>query len=269
MPDAAATSIGPAPTRTLVPHEHGAYGQLVMPLVTAYAVGSFTAAAVALGAAFVLAFVAHESLLVVLGQRGKRALEADGPRARRLLFLLGGLALLSGVVGVLVAPPLARLALLPIAALAVLIGWLVARRLEKTLAGEILVAATLSSAGLAVALAGHAPLSWALACWITWTLAFAVATLAVQVILVRARSKGRSDPGLVHALVSALLLVGAFVASAVAGLPRAAPLALVPTALLSMAVCVGRFSPKRLRELGWAMVGSSVLTMVILVAGLR
>jgi hypothetical protein len=268
MPEAA-PSIPPAPTRTLVPHEHGAYGQLVMPLVTAYAVGGLTAAAIALGAAFVLAFVAHESLLVVLGQRGKRALEADAPRARRFLLVLGGLAALSGALGVLLAPPVARLALLLPAALAALVGWLVARHLEKTITGEILVAATLSSAGLAVALAGRAPLSWALACWITWTLAFAAATLAVQVILVRARSKGRSDPGLVHAAVSALLLVGAFLASAVAGLPRAAPLALLPTALLSIAVCVGRFSPRRLRELGWAMVGSSVLTMVILVGLLR
>jgi len=34
-------------------------------------------------------------------------------------------------------------------------------------------------------------------------------------------------------------------------------------------VCLTRFSPKRLRELGWAMVGSSAVTLVILVVGLR
>jgi hypothetical protein len=269
MPEPAPSLAAPEPTRTLIPHEHGAYGQLILPLVTAYAVGGVTAGAVLLGAAFVLAFVAHESLLVVLGQRGKRALEADAPRARRLLLALGGLAVIAGAAGVLLAPAAARAALLLPLALSAVVGWLVARRREKSLAGEIVVAAALSSAGLAVALAGGAPLSWAIACWVTWTLAFAVATLAVQVILVRARSKGRSDPGLVHAAVSALLLAGAFAASALAGLPRAAPLALVPTAALSIAVCVSRFSPRRLRELGWAMVGSSIVTMLILVAGLR
>jgi hypothetical protein len=39
--------------------------------------------------------------------------------------------------------------------------------------------------------------------------------------------------------------------------------------LLSIFVCLARFSPKRLRPLGWAIVGSSAVTLVILVAGLR
>jgi hypothetical protein len=77
------------PTRTLVPHEHGAYGQLAMPLLTALALGRPGAASLLLTYAIVVAFVAHESLLVVLGQRGKRALEADAPRARRVLAILG------------------------------------------------------------------------------------------------------------------------------------------------------------------------------------
>jgi len=258
----------PPPTRTLIPHEHGAYGQLIMPLLTALAIGRPRLASAALTVALVAAFVAHESLLVVLGQRGKRALEADAPRARRLLALLGGLALLSGALGVAAAPQVARWALLLPAMLAVAVAWLVLRRLEKTVAGELLVGAALSSGGLAVALAGGAPLAWAIACWVTWVLAFAAATLAVHVVLERARSKGRRDPGLAHAAAAAALLAGAFAASR-AGLSFAAPVALLPTALLSVAVCLARFSPRRLRELGWAMVGSSVLTMVLLVVGLR
>jgi YwiC-like protein len=259
----------PPPTRTLVPHEHGAYGQLAMPLLTALAIGRPGLASAALTLALVTAFVAHESLLVVLGQRGKRALEADAPRARRVLAILGGLGLLAGAVGVAAAPAAARWALLLPATLALVVAWLVLRRLEKTTAGETIVGAALSSGGLAVALAGGAPLAWAIACWVTWVLAFAAATLAVQVVLVRARSKGRRDPGVGHGALAVGLLAGAFGASALGGLPLAAPLALLPTALLSIAVCLARFSPKRLRELGWAMVGSSVLTMVLLVAGLR
>jgi hypothetical protein len=258
-----------SPQRALVPREHGAYGQLAMPLLTALAIGRPGAAALLLTAATVLAFVAHESLLVVTGQRGRRALEVDGPRARRTLALLGGLALAAGAIGVALAPPAARAALPLPAVLVVAVGWLVVRRLEKTIAGEILVGAALSSGGLVVALAGGAGVREGVACWLTWVLAFGAATLAVQVVLERARSKGRRDPGLAHAGAALLLVAVAVAGSALAGLPWAAPVALVPTALLSLVVCLARFSPRRLRELGWAMVGSSVLTMVLLVAGLR
>ena len=131
------------------------------------------------------------------------------------------------------------------------------------------MAATLSSGGLAVALAGGAPLAWAVGAWVTWVLSFSAATLAVQAILVRARSKGERDPGFLHAAAALALVAGAFAAVPLLGLPGAAPIALLPTACLSSAVCLARVSPKRLRELGWAMVASSVVTMVLLVAGLR
>jgi len=52
-------------------------------------------------------------------------------------------------------------------------------------------------------------------------------------------------------------------------LASAAPLALLPTAALSALVCLARFSPKKLKELGWAMVAASALTLAVLVAGLR
>jgi len=269
MPETAPPPTTPSAARTLVPHEHGAYGQLAMPLLTALAIGRPTLGSIALTAAIVTAFVGHESLLVALGQRGKRALELDGRRARRLLVRLGALAAACAAVGVALAPSAARLALVLPVALAAVVAWLVVRRLEKTTVGEIVVAAALSSGGLAVALAGGVPLSWALACWMTWVLAFAAATLAVQVVLVRARSKGRRDPGAVHAALAAALVGVAFAAAWWWEFPAAAPIALVPTALLSVTVCLARFSPRRLRELGWAMVGSSVLTMVILVVGLR
>jgi len=255
--------------RTLVPHEHGAYGQLAMPLLTALAIGHPGAASLALTVSIVLAFVAHESLLVVLGQRGKRALENDGPRARRLLATLGTLFTLCGAMGYALAPASARWALLVPSALAILVGWLVVRRLEKTTAGEMAVAATLSSCGIPVALASGVSLARAIACFVTWVLAFVAATLAVQVVLVRARSKGRRDPGRAYAAIAGTLLAGAFAAVPLAGLPSAAPVALAPSALLSATVCLTRFSPKRLRELGWAMVGSGVLTMALLVVGLR
>ena len=211
----------------MLPHEHGAWGQLAMPLLTALAITRAHAAPALLTAAVVLAFVAHEPLLVLLGQRGRRAREEDGARARRWLAVLAVLAVATGLAGVSLAPTAARLALVLPAALAALVGVLVARKLEKTVTGEIAVASALASAGYAVALAGDAPHRAALAALLAWVLAFAAATLAVQVILVRVRSKGVADPGRRHAALAALLGLAA-AALSLAGLPAA--LALCPPA---------------------------------------
>lgn len=254
--------------RSMLPHEHGAWGQLAMPLLTALAIGRPGAAPLLLTAAVVLAFVAHEPLLVLLGQRGQRARKEDGARAGRWLAALAGLAAATGLAGIALAPAPARIALLLPAALAAVVGFLVSRKLEKTVIGEIAVAAALASAGYAVALAGGAPQAAALAALLAWILAFAAATLAVQVILVRVRSKGAEDPGRRHAALAALLGVAA-AALSLLGLPAALALATAPTVAFSVVICLLRVSPRRLRELGWALVGSSVVTLAILVAGLR
>jgi len=252
----------------MLPHEHGAWGQLLMPLVAAIAIGRPTGAALLLSSAVVLAFVAHEPLLVLLGQRGRRAREEDGVRARRWLAATGALAAAAGLAGIALASALARLALLLPAALGAGVAALVWRRLEKTAGGEIVVASALASAGLAVALAAGAAVEDAVAAALAWVLAFAAATLAVQVILVRVRSRGARDPGRRHAALAAGIAALAF-ALVAAGLPAALGWAVLPTAAFSVVVCLGRFSPKRLRELGWALVGSSLVTLAVLVVGLR
>ncbi|MGC3997067.1 MAG: YwiC-like family protein [Anaeromyxobacter sp.] len=263
------TSAAPAtPARPLIPREHGAWGQLALPLLAGLLLGHLTAAASLLTAAVVLAFVAHEPALVLLGHRGARVRAEEGARARRWLALLGVGAAACGLTGAALASPAARAALLLPATLAAVVAALVWRRLEKTVIGEVSVAAALAAAGWAVALAGGAEPRAALAALLAWILSFAAATLAVQVILERARSKGARDPGLRHAAGTALLLGGA-VALAAAGLPWALPLATAPTALVSLVVCLARVSPRRLRPLGWTMVGSSLLTLLVLVVGLR
>jgi hypothetical protein len=257
----------PPPRRSLLPKEHGAWGQLAMPLLTALAIGAPTPGALLLASAVVLAFVAHEPLLVLLGQRGRRAAEEDGARARRWFVLLACASAAAGAGALLLLPSGARSAVLLPAALGALVGLLVWRRLEKTTPGEILVASALASAGFAVARAGGATLEAAAAALAAWVLSFAAATLAVQVILVRSRSRGGRDPGHLHAALSALLGLLAF-ALVAAGLPAVVGWATVPTVLLSIAVCLGRFSPRRLRQLGWGIVASSAVTLALLVAWL-
>ena len=257
----------PPPRRSLVPREHGAWGQLAMPLLAALAIGGPKPGALLLAAAVVLAFVAHEPLLVLLGQRGRRAAEQDGARARRWIVLLALAAAATGAGALALAPGETRPAVLLPAALAALVGLLVWRGLETTTAGEIVVAAALSSAGFAVARVGGATLEAASAALATWVLAFAAATLAVQVVLVRSRSRGERDPGRLHAALAALLGLAAFGLVA-AGLPAVVGWATAPPVLLSIAVCLGRFSPRRLRQLGWAIVASTAVTLAVLVAGL-
>lgn len=266
-PRPAPAASAPRP-RSLVPHEHGAWGQLAMPLVAALALGAPGAAPLLLTAAVVLAFTAHEPLLVLLGQRGRRARDEDGARARRWLLALGGAAAVTGVAGLALAPAAARVAALLPALLAAGVALLVYRRLEKTTLGEIWVAAALASAGYAVARAGGVAQGPALASLLAWILGFAAATLAVQVILVRARTKGKEDPGVRHAAGVGVLVVAA-AALVAAGLPGALFWAVLAPAALSLAVCLLRISPRRLRELGWALVGASVVTLAVLVVLLR
>ena len=143
------------------------------------------------------------------------------------------------------------------------------KKLEKTAAGEMAVGAALSSTGLAVALAGGATRPAAMASCFTWTMGFAMATMAVQAVLQRARSKGREDRAVPKAIAISGLLAVAFAVSLVAGFPLGAPAALLPTAALSIGICLARPHPKKLREMGWAMIATSVFTLVVLVVVLR
>ncbi|HUK66625.1 MAG TPA: YwiC-like family protein [Anaeromyxobacteraceae bacterium] len=255
--------------RALVPREHGAYGQLALPLVSALALGRPTLASAALALAVVLVFVAHEPLLVSLGQRGTRTREFDGPRARRLFFGLAAAATFLAFFGIARAPGSARVSLLVPAGLALIVAGLVATRREKTAAGEVTVACTLASSSLAVALCGGVPPGRALAAVGVWIVSFVAATLAVRGLLKKARARGERPGRTARLLAVALLVLFAGAMLAALGLPKAADLALLPTPLLSAVVLVSDFSPKHLRTLGWAIVGAGLVTLLLLVATLR
>ena len=81
----------------MLPKEHGAYGQLLFPLVTAAAMGRPTLAAVALIITATAIFLSHEPLLVLAGSRGPRARRDDGARARRWLTAVATIALIAGL----------------------------------------------------------------------------------------------------------------------------------------------------------------------------
>ena len=170
----------PARSRSLAPREHGTYGQVSLPLIVALASGTPNAPALLLTGGAVLAFLAHEPLLVAAGRRGRRALESDGRRALKwsVVFAAGAALLFAGAAAL--APPAARWALLGCAPMVALVGGTIARNAERTPLGELLVGATLPALAVPVALCSGSGVHFAIGVWLTWTLGSAAATWAVR-----------------------------------------------------------------------------------------
>jgi len=239
-----------------------------MPLVCALALGRPGPAAALLAAGAFAGFLSYEPLLVAVGNRGKRAREEDGPRARRLAAgLLVAAVSLAGA-GFVLASPSARLASILPPLLAVGIALLVRLEVERTVAGEVAVAVALSSAGLPVAVASGVAPGTAAAAWLAWCLGFAATTLAVEVVLARARAPAR-DPG-PAAVAAVLLLQGTALALLAAGVvPPAVPGAVAPLALASLAVILLRVPARQLRVVGWTALAGSTAALAVLLLGLR
>jgi hypothetical protein len=254
---------------SLLPREHGAWGQLALPLVSALALGRPGAAALLLTAGIVLAFLCHEPLVVVLGQRGRR-LESELSRpARRRLGTAGLAALVAGGAGLVLSPAPARLAVLPAVLLGAASLGLVVVRLEKTTAGELVVAFALTAAAVPVALAAGAPPRHAWAAAVVWAAAFAAATLPVRAILLHARTKGAIDRRPLAAAGVAAIALLALLAGARGWLPWPAAIAVLPVALAAFVVSVASVRPQRLTLVGWTIVGASTMSLLVLVIGLR
>jgi hypothetical protein len=257
-----------APARSLAPREHGAYGQLGVPLVCGLCLGAPSLSGVALAAGAFAAFFAHEPLLVVLGQRGRRARVEDGPRALRRLALLGGGAILLGALGLGLAPEAARIAAIPPIALTLAVVWLVWRKEEKTTAGEAIAATALSGAAMPVALACGASWTQAGLAWLVWSLSFVLATLAVRGVIARNKHQGRSLSN--GAIVVTIAVMAAGVGLLVGGiLPAAVPLGVAPFAVLALMGSIATVHTKHLRRVGWGLIAASVSTLGVLVATLR
>ena len=259
---------GVSAPRNLIPHEHGAYGQILMPLLTGLLLGRPGAAAFLLGAAAIAGFMAYEPALVASGHRGKRALEQDGRRALGWVAVLGGACLALGLAGFALSPPAARLVSLLPPGLAAIVALLVAADLERTLPGEVTVAVALSSCGLPVAVAAGVSPSAALAAWLAWILAFAVAVVAVHLLLSRARPEG-PDRGPAAAALTAGVAAASFGLWAGDLVPLAVPLAVVPMAAVGLALALFRVTPRQLRRVGWTIMSASVATLLLLLTGLR
>jgi YwiC-like protein len=256
-------------TSPMLPREHGAYGQLLFPLVTALAVGGPTVAACGLAVAGIALFVAHEPLLVVMGQRGVRAEREQTRRAWRWLAGSVLVATVSGTTALLMASASTRVAIfLPIVFAVVVAGFIAARR-EHTMAGEILSAVALSSLSLPVGLAAGVSVRTAASCAVVFSCGFALATVSVRMLVIGRRDRPEPSVRWVVAFLAALFLVGVW------GLERtgfAAPQAVravVPFSAAAAMLAAVAPSPRRLRYVGWGLMLASAASVAILIGGLR
>jgi hypothetical protein len=85
---------------SLFPKEHGAYGQVTVPLITAFLAAGVSTTGLLIATAVLTGFLAHEPALVLIGIRGVRAKRELRPRAVRWLgcTLAVGIAPAAGAV---------------------------------------------------------------------------------------------------------------------------------------------------------------------------
>jgi len=250
------------------PREHGAYAQLILPLLTAMALGRARWAAVSLGLAAFAVFLAHEPLLVLMGQRGVRASREQTRSARRWLLLYGIAALICGVGGVWWSPYVARHALLVPAVPGAAFFVLILARRERTSAGEMLSAVTLSSIALPVALAASVAPAAAWTCAAVFASGFSSATLSVRAVIARPRHSHD-----LLRLIAGLVAVGALtvlyslsrygIVADVGWRAAAAP------CFVSVALGAISPSPRYLRYIGWTLMLAFAASGVLLIRGLR
>ncbi len=253
--------------RSMMPREHGAYAELLFPLVTGLALGRPGVAAFGFALAAILFFLLYEPVAVVMGARGDYAREKWGPRARRRVASLAVGGSLAGAIAVYSAPPDARLAsLVPMACALALVPF-VLRRNVKTLPAEILVVATLSGLLLPVAVAGS--VSWWVA-WVAcgvWFVSFSLGTFAVHAV--KAITKPLPGDGWKPAASIVLGLVTIGGAFALAFVPTFAPapaLAFLPTAVVTVAAVLLRVHTRHLKRVGWTMAAAQLVTASLLLA---
>jgi len=255
---------------SLMPREHGAYAQIIFPLLTALVLGDLGPAPLLLVVSIVTVFLAHEPILVVIGGRGGRAQRETTMPARRRLGFLIAIGLPAGALGLWLASPAARLSALVPLVLGTLLVPFTLKRKEKTTVGELLVSFALPATSIPVAMAGGVESHAAFISAAVWAVVFALGTLTVRGII--ARAKKNVDPGAmpyIAPVLSAATIIAAIWLGVSQRLPTLAALAVIPTALATLIFGLSGVHPKNLRRLGWSLVASNVAVLAALILGLR
>jgi hypothetical protein len=249
------------------PKEHGAYGQISFPLVTALAVAGVSVGGLLLTAAAVAGFLAHEPASVLLGLRGPRARRELRGTAVRWLVICAVAGVAAGAGAWVAVEPAARWALLVPLAPAILLTVAMFQGRERSAYGEVVAALAFSGVAVPVSLAAGEPWPTGLAVAIPFALLFATTTLAVRVVILRVRGGGNpratsATRRAVYVLAgSAVVALAALTATGV--LPVSVVVSAAPGLLTGTFITANPPPPTRLRALGWTLVTVSVVTAAI------
>ena len=261
--------------RKMVPREHGAYAELLFPIVTVFLGGSPTTSTWLLAVGAVACFLANEPLLVLFGQRGTRTKREESDHAKRALLIFVLLALGTGVAGLLLATTVVQYAVGVPLLLGVGLVMLAMQGLERSMVGEALAASTLSSVAIPLGLSAGLGLTSTLAVALIWLVTSLLGTAVVRLTV--ARTKAKTDEDLACVRFKRALLVLACLAVIAVGV--AAPYgsrvglwvlaAAVPVAVVVLAMAVLQPTARRLRLMGWSLVAANLCSLIAVVTTLK
>ncbi|HMA93311.1 MAG TPA: YwiC-like family protein [Polyangiaceae bacterium] len=256
------------PASPVVPREHGALGQAVVPLVVGLGLGTPRFAALGIAVAALLLFLAHEPLVLLLGQRGRRQQRERSPQAKRWLGVLVSAAIGIGGASALAVGWQVLLACLACITMAgvVLVAFMMRGR-ERTAMGEVSVAITLPSALVPVAMASNVAAATALVCWSSLSLAYVAGVFGVRGI-VGSQRKRSSGVGAVASGWSGLTLSLLALAS-IAAFSTGAALAGLVFGVIVAAIRWKSPSLRHMRRVGWVLVGANLAQAIILITWIR
>lgn len=255
---------------SLFPREHGAYGQITVPLFTAFLAAGVSTTGLLIATAVLAGFLAHEPASVLIGARGTRAKRDLRQPALRWLVCTLAVGLTAAVGVLLIMDASLRWSMLVPLAPAVLLAILAARVREKSWLGEIAAALAFSGAALPVSLSAGAPLDTAIMVALPFASLFVANTLAVRVVILQVRGGGDPRAAMITrwATLSVAAGGGAFLALLAAGglLSPSVLVAAAPGLLMAAAIAAHPPAPAHLRRIGWTLVAVSVVTAAIVIA---
>jgi len=264
-----------ASDRRMIPREHGAYAELLFPIATVILGGAPTTSTWLLSIGVIAAFLANEPLLVLVGQRGTRIKREEGQRAQRALLIYALLGVSAGIAGLLVAPRATQLSVVLPLLLGATLVMLALQGLERSLFGEGLAAATLSSVAVPLGLSAGLGLAPALAVALIWAATSLLGTSIVRLTVGRTKAKTPAEHRVVALKRAGLIGVCALTIAIGVGAPFGQRpglwvlAAAVPVALTVLVMAVLRPTAPRLRLMGWSLVAANLVSLIAVVTTLK
>jgi hypothetical protein len=253
----------------ILPREHGAYGQLGLPMAAALIAGQPTMAALSLVVACTAGFLANEPAVVLLGQRGARAQRQRQRDAWRTLTWTAGLAVAAGAAGLLLVPAPHRWTVLIPAAFALAAVPMVLQQRQKTVTGELHVALTLASCAVPVGVAAGLRPQEGAVIWLVFATGFWAATLAVRATI----ALQRREPAAAARGAAVILALAAPLAVARAaghfGLSPLFWIAALPLSAIALAIAAAPPHARHLRRVGWWLMAGGTAAAVLVIVFVR